>query len=549
MSDTNFIEESPSSVETKPFEKVKLVEKPLSASAIKQRPAQYGQLGMATSYVSTGENFIPLRKPHHYQLAAWYSARLKEPIIKNGMEKLVLYIGAKIGDYHHPNPMIEDFVNANIEGHIKRWVQEISTSAYWAGFGVSETLWKKRAGPKLIRQIWIDDLVNYHPTQVQFKLDDYSRLSHGNGTFNSELKSGVWVPAPSILKTRQLNKSFTGGMIRLDKSKVMHVAFNGSSNNPWGVSALNSVVDYHLFKEAFRDMMAVALDRYGTPLLYAIVPPQTTNELITEEDGTVRSKQYRESVSEALQDVRGNQGIVLEQLSKDYPVTIGTLTTGNNFADAFEQAIKLCDSNMMIGMGIPNLITRDENSGLGSGTSADRQVEMFNLLVGQYFNQVTTAFTTQVIQQLIAYNFDPYTVKDADRCGVISEIPLRPTEIETLVKAFKDLTTLGYMNPGSQEDYNYVRSMINLPHRKVDKFALDINKVLTQQVPQQVAKDNIEVKKEDIAARERMNKLKIKSQDKNSELTSKTATSNTLLPQTTKNSEVKQSVKQPIRGN
>ena len=523
MPDTNFIDETPSSVKTQPYEKVVLADQPLTASAIRQRPAQYGQLGMATSYISTGENFIPLRKPHHYQLAAWDSARLKEPIIKNGMEKLVLYICAKIGQYHHPNSMIEDFVNANIEGNVKRWIQEISTSAYWAGFGVSETLWKKKAGPKLIRQIWIDDLVNYHPTQVQFKLDDYSRLSHGNGTFNSELKSGIWVPAPSILKTRKLNKSFTGGMIRLEKSKVLHVAFSGSSNNPWGVSQLHSVVDYHLFKEAFRDMMAVALDRYGTPLLYAIVPPQITNEVITEEDGTVRSKQYRESVSEALQDVRGNQGIVLEQLSKDYPVQIGTLTTGNNFADAFAQAISLCDSNMMIGMGIPNLITRDESSGLGSGTSADRQIEVFNLLVGQYFHQVTSAFTNQVIQQLIAYNFDPYTVKDVDKCGVISEVPLRPTEIETLVKSFKELTNLGYMNAGSQEDYNYVRSMINLPHREVDKFAKDINKVLTQQVNQQVAIDNIEVKKEDIAARERMNKLKVKSLEKTSETNSKIA--------------------------
>ena len=105
------------------------------------------------------------------------------------------------------------------------------------------------------------------------------------------------------------------------------------------------------------------------------------------------------------------------------------------------------------------------------------------------------------------------------------------------------------MNPGSQEDYNYVRSMINLPHRKVDKFAQDINKVLTQQVSQQVAVDNIEVKKEDIASRERMNKLKVKSQEKSSELSAKTTSLNSLVPQTTKKSNVKQTVKQPVKGN
>lgn len=513
MTDKNFLDEGKTSVKTDPKEKLKLEDKPLSASAIRQRPAQYGQTGLATSYISTGENFVPIRKPHHYQLAAWDNARLKEPIIKNGIEKLVLYICAKVGEYHHPNTMIEDFVNANIKGKIKRWIQEIATSAYWSGFGVSEVLWEKKMGPDKIRQVWLEDIVNYHPTQIQFRLNDYSRLTHGEKTSYGQLYSGIWVPAPNAVKTKRkkLSRSYTGGMVRLEKSKVMHVAFGGSSNNPWGMSQLYPVLDYHLFKEAFRDMMAVALDRYGTPLLYAIVPPQITNEVVEEADGTSRPKQYRESVTEALENVRGNQGIVLEQLSKEYPVTIGALTTGNNFADAFAQAIDLCDANMMVGMGIPNLIMRDERSGLGNGSSSENQVEMFNMLISHYFELVTSAFVNQVVKQLIAYNFNPDTVQDISDPGYISEIPLRPTEIETLMKAFSDLTTLGYMNPGNQEDYNHVRTMIQLPQREVDKYAKDMLKVHTEQVEHQVAQDGIAVKREDIAAKERMNKEKTKA--------------------------------------
>lgn len=512
MTDKNFLDEGRTSVKTNPIDKLKIQDKPLSASAIRQRPAQYGQVGLATSYISTGENFVALRKPHHYQLAAWDNARLKEPIIKNGIEKLVLYICAKIGEYHHPNAMIEDFVNLNIKGKIKRWIQEIATSCYWSGFGVSEVLWEKKVGPDSVRQVWIEDLVNYHPTQVQFRLNDYSRLTHGENNSYGDLYSGVWVPAPNNLKTKKikLNKSYTGGMIRLEKSKVLHVAFGGSSNNPWGISQLYPVLDYHLFKEAFRDMMAVALDRYGTPLLYAIVPPQITNEIVEEVDGTSRPKQYRESVTEALENVRGNQGIVLEQLSKDYPVTIGSLTTGNNFADAFAQAIELCDSNMQIGMGIPNLIMRDERSGLGNGSSSENQVEMFNMLISHYFEIATSSFIDQVVKQLIAYNFNPDTVKDISDPGIISEVPLRPTEIETLMKAFSNLTTLGYMNPSNQEDYNYVRTMIQLPQREVDKFAKDMSKVHTQQNNQEIAKDTLNIKREDIASKERINKEKTK---------------------------------------
>lgn len=516
MADKNILDESRTTVNTKPHTKVKMEDKPLSAAAIRGRPAQYGQIGLATSYISTGENFIPVKKPHHYQLAAWDLARNKEPIIKNGLEKLTLYICSKLGDYHHPNPMIEDFVNANLANRLQGWIYDIASSAYWSGFGVSEILWEKRPGPKNIRQIWIEDVVNYHPTQVEFRLNDYSRLTHGESTSYSQLLSGIWVPAPNNLATKRRNfsKSYTGGMIRLDKSKVYHISFGGTHNNPWGESQLLSVLDYHLFKEAFRDMMAIALDRYGTPLLYAIVPPQLTSEVLEEPDGTQRNKTYREAVSEVLSDVKGNQGIVLEQINKDYPVDIGTLTTGNNFADAFTQAIDFCDHNMQIGMGIPNLIMRDERSGLGNGNSSENQVEMFNMLISHYFGIVTNAFVNQVVRQLIAYNFDPNTVQDITQPGYIAEIPLRPTEIETFTKAVDTLTTLGFVNPTDQEDYNHVRSMVKLPQREVDKFAKDMVKVHTEQTNQQVAKDGLNVKREDIAAKERMNKAKVKSAEK-----------------------------------
>ena len=79
------------------------------------------------------------------------------------------------------------------------------------------------------------------------------------------------------------------------------------------------------------------------------------------------------------------------------------------------------------------------------------------------------------------------------------------------MKAFTDLTTLGYMNPGNQEDYNHVRTMIQLPQRDVDKFAKDMLKVHSQQTEQEVAKDGLQVKREDIASKERMNKEKTKA--------------------------------------
>lgn len=513
MTDSTPFNTGSSTLKTNPANKVKIKDSSLGASPIKTRPAQYSQVGMATSYISNGENFSPTRRPHYYQLAAWDQARQKEPIIKNGIEKMVLYICSKIGSYHHKNNQIEDFVSANIENKISNWVHNLAMPAFWAGFSVGETLYFPRKGPRGIRQIWIDDIVNYHPTQVEFRLNDFSRLTHGEKTSKGELKSGIWVPAPSDLasKRKSITGDYTGGRVRLAQHKVLHFTFPGSSqNNPWGESILTSVLDYHLFKEAFRDMMAVALDRYGTPLIYAIVPPQSTSEKIEEPDGTVRQKQYRESVAEALANAKGNQGIVLEQLSKDYPVDIGTLTTGNNFADAFNQAIDFCDNNMQIGMGIPNLIMRDERSGLGSGNSAETQVEMFNIMVSRYFSIVMDAIVNQVIRNLIAFNFDVENTPYGDEPGYISERPLRPTEIKELIVAVKELTTLGYMNAGNQEDYNFVRSMINLDGREVDKYALDASAVITKQLE----KDKLKIAQQNNEVTSTMNNAKLRSVEK-----------------------------------
>ena len=508
-----------STLKTKPAEKVTIKETSLNASPIRTRPAQYSQVGMATSYISNGENFVPTRKPHYYQLAAWDQARQKEPIIKNGIEKMVLYICSKLGPYHHKNPMIEDFICENIEGKLSNWVHNLSTPAFWSGFTVGENLFYPRRGPKGIRQIWIDDIIQYHPTQVEFRLNDYSRLTHGEKTSKGMLKSGIWVPAPSNASTKRkaTTGDYTGGRVRLARHKAVHFTFPGSSqNNPWGESILTSVLDYHLFKEAFRDMMAVALDRYGTPLIYAIVPPQATSEKVTNPDGTIRQKQYRESVAEALANAKGNQGIVLEQISKDYPVDIGTLTTGNNFADAFTQAIDFCDNNMQIGMGIPNLIMRDERSGLGNGNSSENQVEMFNIMVSRYFTIVTDAIVNQVIRNLIEFNFDPDTVPYANEPGHIAEIPLRPTEIKEYVTAVKELTTLGYMNAKNQEDYNHVRSMIGLSRRNVDQFAGDASAVITKQIEKDKIKANLNIAQQTNEAKTMMNNAKLRSAEKTS---------------------------------
>jgi hypothetical protein len=379
----------------------------------------------------------------------------------------------KIGEYEHPHPLINSFIRANISNSNKLygWISNIVMSALWSGFSVSEIIWTYKTGPTGIQQVWIEDLVNYNPLQVQLKLNHSNRLTHGEKLSDCPYLTGVWVPAPvdNMKKLKKVGPSFTGSYVRLPKGKHVYLALGTEGNNAWGTSILEPILEYHLYKEAYRDMLAIALDRYGTPLVWVKVPNQSTNEYVQDIDGESRPKTLQEKVSEELADMRSEAALVLTQIDKDHPVEIGALTTGNNFADAFTEAINMCDQNMLIGMGIPNLIIKDSNQGLGSSGSSERQVEMFHAFVSSLYKEVIGAFLDQCILQLIQYNFDPRLIPEAYLPGSIKEKPLRWSETKTLIDGIERFTKLGYISPEERSDRDYVREVINMPYRAEEK--------------------------------------------------------------------------------
>lgn len=471
------------------------VTKEESNSYVRAKPSKAGQLGRAVSYSSTpsGDGMLPTNKPNYYQLSAWDSARKKEPIIFDGLQKIVLAVQMKIGEYQHPNPYINEFVRANISNSNKlyKWISNITNSMLWSGFSVSENIWTYKNSPTGYPQVWLEDLINYNPLQVQMKLNHSNRLTHGEKLYDSLYLTGIWVPAPQdqFKKTKKPGPSFTGSYVRLPRGKHVYVAFNTEGNNPWGTSILEPILEYHLFKEAYRDMLAIALDRYGTPLVWVKVPNQSTNEYVEDLDGESRPKSLKEKVAEELSDMRSEAALVLTQIDKDHPVEIGALTTGNNFADAFTEAIEMCDQNMMIGMGIPNLIIKDNNQGLGSSGSSERQVEMFHAYISSIYKEVVGAFLDQCILQLIQYNFDPRIIPEAYHPGTIKEKPLRWSETKTLIEGISSLTKLGYVSPQEPQDLNYVRECINFPIRENQepvKLAYVVEKELSNKEPQPI---------------------------------------------------------------
>jgi hypothetical protein len=431
----------------------------------KRKPPVIRQMGRTTSYISTGDDlFTSCVRPSIQQLSLWDSARRKEPILFDGLQKMVGAVRAKYAGCSHPDPIINTFVNRVLENRILEWVGSITNTMLWSGFCVGEIVHEYKTGINGEKQVWIKDFFTYHPIEPRFILNKQGLLTHGELMEESSLSTGIWVPAPEYLSSkRAINHSFTGSHVRLPKTKVFHIAFNSEGNNPYGMSQLEAATKYHIYKETFLEMEAAALDRYGTPLIYCTVPLQKTKESVQEPDGSIRDLYYHEVISNHLADLRSQQTIVLSYADKDNPPKLEALTTGNNFSDTFNMGIELCDSNMMIALGIPNLILKDNNQGLGTGGAAERQMEAFHLFITDIFNTVTNKIIEQVITPLILWNFDIDKHPLATQPVTFLSKPIRWSENQVLVNVIKTLTELNYINPEDPKHKAWVLDMFNIP--------------------------------------------------------------------------------------
>ncbi|MEI2420671.1 hypothetical protein V6O07_10390, partial [Arthrospira platensis SPKY2] len=295
-------------------------------------PRGLNQKGKVSSYISRdGDIFTSCVRPNYKLLAAWDAARRKEPVINRGLTITVNSIVAKLGAYKHPDAEIEDFISENIESNIKRIISELADSLTWSGFTVGETIYKLRKNKFGERQIWLDDIMVYHPLEPLFKLNNNGRLTHGERIEGDRYLTGVWVPCSRDLK-KDIGPSFSGSHIRLNRTKVIYAKIGpGSGNSPYGSSLLQTVFKYHIYKELFLDMQATALDRYGSPLIYMKVPYQQTTDDYEEPDGTVRKKYFHEYAEEKLSDLSKHQVLIIPTLPGGDSVDLGSLTTGNNF--------------------------------------------------------------------------------------------------------------------------------------------------------------------------------------------------------------------------
>lgn len=404
--------------------------------------------------------------------------------IGSGMDFLTTCLAARLGSYVHPSEEITKFVNQALDQIQGGWMNTLKEilSASWAGFYVGEKVWMNDPKGFLIEKI-----IPLPPTTVLFEVErtgeitydgilQYQRnwnpatLSQGIGFFGGIAAgsgfAGATAPDPFArfgdlpFPLRTAN-TFNYLSIRIPRLKCIHYAFDaqGKLGNPYGRSVLRRIYKYYVLKDTFLQMMAIALDRKGTPATVIFADPNTTLKDPSKVNAAGNQKGQRVGIdaATAARDIfkhMHNDSVFVLPGKKGQIFDIESLETDSN-AEVFIQALDFCNKSMLRGMLIPALIFGN-GDGTGSYSLGQEHARTFDKILDGVLSGLIPVLKHQIVKELIAYNF-PRSAWEKDGLGDFGKREMTQDERDKEMDVAQKAADMGAVDMTDLEDLNQVR--------------------------------------------------------------------------------------------
>lgn len=420
--------------------------------------------------------------------------------IGSGVDFLCTCLAARLGIYTHPNKEISEWVNnqlQNIEGGWVNAVKEI-LSASWAGFSVTEKIWKNDPVHGFVPK----KLVTIPPTTIMFETErtgeltqdgilQYQRnwspmgISSGQGFLGGLIGVGYgW--QPNTFDSRpdpyarfgdlpfpvRVGNTWQYLSIRIPTQKCIHYSFDaqGKFGNPYGRSLLRRAYKYYVLKDSVLQMMAVALDRKGTPLLVVYADPNTTiqdsSKVSAAGTGNLRGRSVGtradKAAAEAFRRIHTDSTVVLPG-KKGAPYEVDMMAQSSNAAD-FIASLDFCNKSIMRALLIPSLIFTN-GDGTGSYSLGQEHSKTFLKILDGHLEGVADTLLLQLIYEMIAYNF-PKEMWEQDGLGTFSRRDFSEDNMEKLSSIWERAINAGVVDPTDLQDLNRMRDTIGFPERE-----------------------------------------------------------------------------------
>jgi len=350
---------------------------------------------------------------------------------------LTMAVISFLGEYTHPDEKIETFVYdcfEGLDGSLALACEDI-LSAVWAGYSATELVWKTNR-----KNLVVDYLATYHPYSVTFHVNERGRLQ----------------------MVRQVNQLNALG-VDIPAEKCLMYTYRRRFNNYYGVSAFKPMRKNWLLKDAVLKMWVRALDKFGTPILAALVQDGTVKDPETGQE--VSQLDYATKVLENMQNgtalvftAKESAGTGKGQLPRIETVASGGAGTG----DAFNGAVSYYNKMLARGLLVPSLVF-DEGARSGSLALGQAHFDGFLLMVRALYTQLKEVLLDQLISRLLTYNYGPQ--KD---WGDFQQRKPSEEQLKLLSEVFLNLVNSGFMDPTLQDDFKFARDTMGLPDREVE---------------------------------------------------------------------------------
>lgn len=369
----------------------------------------YGYSAIITQLLSSLDQ--PIRNTDQFR--QFYKQMLEDDeSIGTGLEYLAGRVVSKIGEFSHDNPRVKELVDHSIEsvrGTMTEIRKDILRNSFAFGFGVAEFTIKDEGG------LWVlSSMPVYDPSTISFKMAKFPDNSYGIGSV--------------------MQKSGMGQDIEIPSGKCL-IKTHGNGNSPYGHSLLRRCYRWWAFKRAVPKLWAVALERYGMPLLH----------------GTADSEGTGKKLEEALANINSKAYVVTND--KCNVQTVGA--PGGDISSGYMAADELCDKKIYRALFLPSLLGSGENG--GSYSLGQVHLELFNATAVSLAEEYIDCELEQLWRPLIEWNFGPQ--ESYGEFSITDSIPA--DEKKTLSEMLLNLANAGVVDPDSDRDW--MREVLGLP--------------------------------------------------------------------------------------
>jgi hypothetical protein len=387
---------------------------------------------------------------------------------------------AKIGDYHHNDKKIKDFVN-DFLGKLSdpTWPEtlEAMSSSYAYGFSVSEIIWglNKRKEKVPVR------VPTYHPTTIVFETGNDGRITEdGIVQFTTQynqqsnpnyyfpflnngfyLKNPFETPTDRILPYRiPFINNF--GAVRIPRSKCVHHVNHSmfSFGSPYGKTSVRTAHLAWQLKVFFMKQMGIAGKRQATPTLWATAPHNANKVRVTHPNGKTEDLNPVEALNLILKSRENDDAVITGPESAGYKLqVIGDMANMNSFIDV----IQLLNVLIFRSFVLPSLVLTDGSA--GSRSLGDKHFQVVDRIAESDAKKFTMSLVNQLIRPAIVDNFG-----EQDDYGHFMARPQNIEERERMANMFRTLGDGGWLDNTAQEDVEFVRASLHLPDKKDQSF-------------------------------------------------------------------------------